>query len=68
MKHSNRRYKIYVTRLRFCQRNFCYPKTQCMAIDILNSGVVDDEFINFVEEKENILFEIITEFRKARVW
>ena len=39
-----------------------------MAIDILNSGVVDDEFINFVEEKENILFEIITEFRKARVW
>lgn len=39
-----------------------------MTIDILNSGVVDNAFITYVKEKEKILFEVLNEFRKLRVW
>lgn len=68
VKLSNRKQQIYATSLRFCQRNFFYPKTECMTTDILNSGAVDDAFITYVEEKEKKLFEVINEFREIRVW
>ena len=59
---------IYCTAVRFCQRNLQYSKTECMTLDFLNSENVDGKFINFVEEKEKVLFKIADEFRKVKMW
>lgn len=66
--NSNQKHGIYCTVVRFCQRNVKYPKRQCMTIDCLNSGPVDEDFINFVEKNEIILFETANELRRASVW
>ena len=39
-----------------------------MTLDFLNSGVVDEEFMNFVESKEKVLFKTANEFRKVKLW
>ena len=39
-----------------------------MTLDFLNSENVDGKFINFVEEKEKVLFKIADEFRKVKMW
>ena len=66
--NSNRKNGIYCTAVRFCKQNLRYPKTQCITLDFLNSRPVDDEFKNFVEKKEKIIFDIANEFRKVKVW
>ena len=66
--NSQRKKNIYCTAIRFCQRNLPYPKTECMTLDFLNSGVVDEEFMNFVESKEKVLFKTANEFRKVKLW
>ena len=68
IRNSNRKYRTYCTAVRFCQRNLKYPKTQCMTVDFLNSGVVDEDFFNFVEKNERIFFETGDKFRRAKVW
>ena len=42
---SNRKFDIYVTAVRFNARNWKYPKTQAMTLDILNSRKIDDSFL-----------------------
>ena len=59
IRNSNRNHKIYWTAVRFCQRSLNY-RTQCMTVDFLKSGVVDDDFINFVEKNENIFLKLQT--------
>ena len=66
--NSNRKYGNHCTAVRFYLRKLKYPKAQCMTLDFLSSGPVHEEFQNFVEEKEKILFDIANEFRKAKVW
>ena len=40
--------------------------TQCMTVDFLNSVVVDDDFINFVEKNENIFLKLQTNLEKQK--
>ena len=37
-------------------------------LDFLNSGNVDEKCINFVVEKEKVLFKIADKFRKVKMW
>ena len=39
-----------------------------MTLDFLNSRNVDEKFINFVEEKEKVLFKVADKFRKVKMW
>ena len=68
MKNSRKKQGIYCTAVKFFQRNLHYPKIECMRLDFLNSGNVDEKCINFVEEKEKVLFKIAGEFRKVKMW
>ena len=65
---SNQKNEIYCTAVWFCQQNLKHPKTDCRTLDFLSSGPVDNDFINFIEEKEKILLEIANEFQKVKVW
>ena len=65
---SNRKFGIYVTAVRFNARNWKYPKTQAMTLDILNSRQIDDSFILLIKKGEEQLHEVINELRKAKVW
>ena len=67
-ENSRRKQGIYCTAVRFYQRNLQYPKTDCMTLDFLNSRNVDEKFINFVEEKEKVLFKVADKFRKVKMW
>ena len=63
IRNSNRNQKIYCTAVRYFQINLNYC-TQCMTVDFLNSGVVDDEFINFVEKNENFFLKLQTNLKR----
>ena len=65
---SNRKFGIFVTAVRFNARNWKYPKTQAMTLDILNSRQIDDSFILLIKKGEEQLHEVINELRKAKVW
>ena len=65
---SNRKFDIYVTAVRFNARNWKYPKTQAMTLDILNSHIIDDSFQLKIKKGEEKIHEVINEFRKANVW
>ena len=65
---SNRKFGIYVTAVRFNARNWKYPKTQAMTLDILNSRQIDDSFILLIKKSEEQLHEVINKLRKAKVW
>ena len=65
---SNRKFGIYGTAVRFNARNWKYPKTQAMTLDILNSQRTDDSFMLLIKKGEGQLHEVINELRKAKVW
>ena len=54
--------------MRFNARNWKYPKTQVMTLDILNSHIIDDSLQLKIKKGEEKLHEVINEFRKANVW
>ena len=59
IRNSNRNHRIYCTAVRFYL-------TQCMTVDFLNSGVVADDFINFVEKNESFFFKLQTNLEKQK--
>ena len=65
---SNRKFGIYVTTVRFNARNWKYPETQEMTLDILNSRQIDDSFLLLIKKGEEQLHEVINELRKVKVW
>ena len=64
---SNRKFDIYVTVVRFNARNWKYPKTQAMTLDILNSRQIDDSFLLKIKKGKGQLQEVISELQKANV-
>ena len=58
--NSNRKYGIYCTAVKFCQPNLRYPKTECMTVHFLNSGVVDEDFTNFVKKMKKFFLRLQT--------
>ena len=65
---SNRNFDIYVTAVRFNARNWKYPKTQAMTLDISNSRIIEDSFLLKIKKGEEQLHEVINELQKANVW
>ena len=66
---SNRKFGIFVTAVHFNARNWKYPKTQAMTLNILNSQQqIDDSFLLKIKKGEKQLQEVINELRKANVW
>ena len=49
-------------------KKFAISKNWVYDLDFLNSGNVDEKFINFVVEKEKVLFKIADKFRKVKMW
>ena len=62
VKNSRRKQGIYCTVV----RNLQYPKTECLTLDFLNSGNVDEKFKNFVEEKEKVFLKLQTNLEKLK--
>ena len=58
---SNRKFGIFVTAVRFNARNWKYPKTQAMTLDILNSRQIDNSLILLIKKGEEQLHEVINE-------
>ena len=58
---SRREVMIYVTAVRFNARNLCYPKTQAMTLDTLNSRPVDLNFFSEIKEGEEQLQNVTDE-------
>ena len=69
MLNSWRKSGVYVTAVRFCSKNFRYPKTLCMTVDILVHCSVSKNFVKKIEEKEKPFNRnVVNAFRRELFW
>lgn len=69
MLNSCRKSGGYVTAVRFCSKNFRYPKTLCITVDILVHRSVSKKFVEKIEEKEKPFYRnVVNAFRSELFW